>query len=262
MRQFYLETDPDHLPRPGDSVTLDRNESHHLFTVLRGGRGPELELVDGRGRRLTALPRGRDGQRARVEILTVEIDREEFREPRLVVACAVVKGRRFEWALEKAVELGAHEFLPLETDLGVVFPRPGKQERWRSLMIAALKQSGRSWLPDLTEPVSVREVLGRRPSDPVLFGAAPGEAGFSAGPVAIRTTLLEETTGDPPPTLTMLIGPEGGWSPAERSLMSGRGARPVSLGPHVLRTETAVVTGLIVLQSLREQWLAAGRGGS
>jgi len=236
-------------------VMLDRDESHHFFNVLRGGRDPELELVDGRGHRLTGLPRGRDGKLARVEILTVDAEGEEFREPRLVVACAVVKGRRFEWALEKAVELGAHEFLPLETDLGVVDPRPGKQERWRSLMIAALKQSRRSWLPVLTEPMSVREVLGRRPSDPVLFGATPDDAAVSVGPVAMRASLSGEATGDPPATLTMLIGPEGGWSPAERSLMSGSGARPVSLGPHVLRTETAAVTGLAFLQALREQWL-------
>ena len=261
MRQFYLETDPDLLPCPGDMVMLDRDESHHLFTVLRGGRDPELELVDGRGHRLTGLPRGREGKRARVEILTVETDGEEFREPRLVVACAVVKGRRFEWALEKAVESGAHEFLPLETDLGVVDPRPGKQERWRSLMIAALKQSRRSWLPILTEPMSVREVLGQRTSDPVLYGAIPDEAAVSAGPVATRTALLGETVGDPPPTLTMLIGPEGGWSPAERSLLSGSGARPVSLGPHVLRTETAAVIGLAVLQSLRGHWLTTGQEG-
>ncbi len=260
MRQFYLETEPDHLPRPGEMVLLDRDESHHLFTVLRGGRDPELELVDGRGHRLTGLDRGRDGKRARVEILTVETDGEEFREPRLVMACAVVKGRRFEWALEKAVELGAHEFLPLDTELGVVDPGPGKQGRWRSIMIAALKQSGRSWLPGLTRPMSVQDVLGLRPSDPVLFGATSDDASDSPGSVANRAGLLDETTGNPPRSLTMLIGPEGGWSATERSLMTERGARAVSLGPHVLRTETAAVTGLALLQALREQWSATGQG--
>jgi len=147
VRQFYLETDPDHLPRPGDTVTLDQAESHHLFTVLRGGRDPQLDLVDGRGHRLTGMPLGKEGKRAQVKILTCDTDAAEFLEPRLVLACAVVKGRRFEWALEKAVELGAHEILPLVTDLGVIDPRSGKQDRWRSLMIAALKQSRRSWLP-------------------------------------------------------------------------------------------------------------------
>ncbi len=253
MRQFYLETDPDHLPRTGDMVLLDRDESHHLFTVLRGGRDPELELVDGRGHRMTCRATEREGKLARLEILTVETDGEEFREPRLMIACAVVKGRRFEWVLEKAVELGAHEIQPLETDHGVIDPRQGKQERWRSLMTAALKQSGRSWLPILNEPMSVREVFARNPSDPVFFGATPDDIASTA---AIRTALLNVATGSPPPTLTMLIGPEGGWSPAELSLLSGSRARPVSLGPHVLRTETAAATGLAFLQTLRGHWLA------
>jgi 16S rRNA (uracil1498-N3)-methyltransferase len=254
VRQFYLQTDPDHLPRPGDAVTLDQAESHHLFTVLRGGRDPQLDLVDGRGLRLTGLPSGKDGKLAQVEILTCETDSEEIRAPRLVLACAVVKGRRFEWALEKAVELGAHEILPLVTELGVIDPRPGKQERWRSLMIAALKQSRRSWLPILSEPLTVNQVLQRHPDGRAYFGATAVDADDGAQPTAIGTVIAQEARTDAPATLTLLIGPEGGWSSAERSLISGRGARPVSLGPHVLRTETAAVSGLAFLQALRGQW--------
>ena len=254
MRQFYLETDPDHPPRPGDTVTLDQAESHHLFTVLRGGRDPRLDLVDGRGLRLTGSPSGREGKRAQLDILTCETDAEEFRQPRLVLACAVVKGRRFEWALEKAVELGAHEVQPLVTDLGVIDPRPGKQERWRSLMIAALKQSRRSWLPVLSEPLTVQQFLQRRPGGRTYFGATADDAGDGGHPAAFRTILDRESTGDAPATLALLVGPEGGWSAAERSLMSGHGALPVCLGPHVLRTETAAVTGLAFLQELRGHW--------
>ena len=257
MRQFFLETDPARLPRPGDTVTLDRDESHHLTTVLRGGRRSELDLVDGRGHRLTGLSAGGDRKRAQVEILTVTTDQEEFREPRLVVACAVVKGRRFEWALEKAVELGAHEVLPLETDLGVVEPGAGKQERWRTIMTAALKQSGRSWLPSLTAPLPVAAALERTAAGPVLCGATAQDARALPVPVLRWTDLLGDGS-PPPPTLTMLIGPEGGWSAAELSLMAGRGVRPVGLGPHILRTETATAAGLVVLQALRSRWAAAG----
>ncbi|MEN8005575.1 MAG: RsmE family RNA methyltransferase [Candidatus Krumholzibacteriota bacterium] len=254
MRQFFLATDPDQLPRPGDQVTLGRDESHHLSTVLRGGRDLVIELVDGRGHRMTGRPCGRDGKTARIEILTLTRDIEEFREPRLVVACAVVKGKRFEWALEKAVELGAHEFLPLETDLGVIDPRPGKQDRWRSIMTAALKQSGRSYLPFLSEPLPVKDVLARCSAGPVYFGAAPadGEALRSGAP--FWTDILDEGKEKSPSQLTVLIGPEGGWSPAELSLLSRDGTQAISMGPHVLRTETAVLTGLAILQALRDRW--------
>lgn len=255
MRQFYLATDPDHLPLPGDRVSLDRDESHHLFTVLRGGRDPELELVDGRGHRMTGLPCGREGKTALVEILSITTDEEEFREPRLALACAAVKGKRFEWALEKAVELGAHEFFPLETDHGVIEPRPGKLERWRSIMTAALKQSGRSWLPVLSDPMPVKEALSRCSAGPVYFGAAPEDEAAIAGGVPFWTGILDQDRRDRPSLLTVLIGPEGGWSPAELADFSLAGARPFSMGPHVLRTETAALTGLAILQAMRDRWL-------
>jgi 16S rRNA (uracil1498-N3)-methyltransferase len=261
LRQFYLATDPDRLPRPGDRVALDGDESHHLFTVLRGGRQPQLDLVDGRGHRLTGLPCGRRGKLAEVEILTLTTDEEEARAPLLAVACAVVKGKRFEWALEKAVELGAHEFLPLETDLGVVDPRPGKQERWRSLMTAALKQSGRSFMPALSVPLPVGDALARSRGGPVYFGAAPADGAAGAAGVPLRNEILEHGEGSPPARLTVLIGPEGGWSGAELSQLAGAGARPLDLGPHVLRTETAAVTGLAFLQVFRGCWLRGGSSG-
>lgn len=254
MRQFYLATDPDKLPLPGEQVTLDRDESHHLFTVLRGGRETALELVDGRGHRLKALPRGREGKLALVEIVSVTIDEEEFREPRLTLACAVVKGKRFEWALEKAVELGAHHFQPLETDLGVIDPRPGKRERWRTIMTAALKQSGRSWLPSLEDPLSLADVLSRDSAGPVYFGAAPRDGADLPAGIPFWTEVLDREAGQAPARLTVLIGPEGGWSPGELSQLALAGALPFSMGPHILRTETAALAGLTLLQALRSQW--------
>lgn len=258
MRQFFLETDPSHPPRPGDTVTLDRDESHHLFTVLRGGRENQLDLVDGRGLRMTGLPAAKDGKLARIKILSVEKDEQEIREPRLVLACAVVKGKRFEWALEKAVELGAHEIQPLVTDLGVIDPRPGKQERWRGVLIAALKQCGRAWLPELRRPVNLAAALERRPDDPVYCGAAPGDwPAWGESPIS-WVSLNRPSPSPLPGTLTMLVGPEGGWSPAELELMASVDRLiPVGLGPHILRTETAAVAGMTVLQTLRDRVLTA-----
>ena len=96
-------------------MTLDADESHHLSTVLRGGRDHVLDLVDGRGHAVDRQrPRAAVANCALVEILTVHRrPLKKSGEPRLVLACAVVKGKRFEWVLEKAVELGAHQILPL-----------------------------------------------------------------------------------------------------------------------------------------------------
>ncbi len=253
MRQFYLDTADISLPEPGETVALDRQESHHLFTVLRGGREAVLNLVDGRGHRLTAVAVGKENGLAQLRIETVSEDPREIRTPHLVLACAVVKGRRFEWAVEKAVELGAHRIIPLRCDHGVIDPRGGKQGRWGTLMKSALKQCGRSWLPTLDEPRTLAAALTACAGQENIFGAAPWET--PAGEVCHWTSLLAARPAELPPALGFFVGPEGGWSPAELELLS-TAARPVSLGPHVLRAETAVAAGLTALQAIRQAWLA------
>jgi len=253
LRQFYLETDPGRSPRPGDEVTLDADESRHLLTVLRGGRDLELRLTDGRGRILSARSLGEEDRLARLEILTVENDPEESATPRLVLGCAVVKGRRFEWVLEKAVELGVHRIVPLKTERGVIDPGQGRADRWKTILKSALKQSGRTLLTDLeptTEPLDLMKSAG---TGTVLLGAVPGEA--EAIP---WTDLLRPRPPLVPDSLMIMIGPEGGWTAREREGLQEGGARAVELGPHVLRTETAAVAGLAALQALRQAWRDPG----
>jgi len=253
VRQFYLDTAEAALPAPGDTVALDRDESHHLFTVLRGGRESVLNLVDGRGNRLTGVAAGKQGKLALVQIETVTADPAEARSPQLVLACAVVKGKRFEWALEKAVELGAHTIIPLRCNHGVIDPRDGKQGRWVTLMKSALKQCGRSWLPKLAPVQTVAEALSGNAGHLNLFGAAPWET--PAGEVQHWSTLLAAKPAELPANLSFFVGPEGGWSVAELELLV-TGAKPVTLGPHVLRAETAAAAGLTALQTIRQTWLA------
>ncbi len=253
MRQFFLDTAENGLPAPGDTVALDRDESHHLFTVLRGGRETTLNLIDGRGHRLTAVAAGKAGKQALVKIESVVNDADESRTPQLVLACAVVKGKRFEWALEKAVELGVHRIVPLRCKHGVIDPREGKQSRWLTMMKSAVKQCGRSWLPALHEPQTVAEALAQTTDQVILFGAAPAEL----PDVEVRhwTTLMPEKPRELPARLVFFVGPEGGWSADELELLATV-ALPVTLGPHVLRAETAAVAGLTALQTVRQNWLA------
>jgi len=259
VRHFYLDTTENGLPAVGDTVALDRDESHHLQTVLRGGRDLVLNLVDGLGHRLTAVatsewnPAGKKNQTALVRIESVADDTRETLAPRLTLACAVVKGKRFEWAVEKAVELGAHRIIPLRCDHGVIDPRAGKQSRWNALMKSALKQCGRSWLPTLEAPRTVAAALTVCSGQELFFGAAPWETPTLE--VRHWTTLLRAKPAQLPAALGVFVGPEGGWSPAELELLCAQ-ARPVSLGPHVLRAETAVVAGLTALQAVRQTWLA------
>lgn len=257
MRRFFIDLPDRRPPYLGQRAQLDREESKHLLTVLRADLGDVLPLTDGRGHDLTGELVRADKRRCEVRLTGVAAAATEVAPPRLHLACAVVKGRRFETALEKAVELGVHSITPLATERGVVAPRDGKLDRWQHLMIAALKQCGRCHLPELrrlSTPVAVLDAA----TGPAIYGAAPDDAIDQARltPPALADRLREAIDSDPtpPPEVVLLIGPEGGWSPGELRLLAVREAIPLDLGPHVLRTETAAVAGLTVLQQLRGLW--------
>lgn len=251
MRVFFLAPDQAGPPRPGARVVLDREESHHALTVLRRAERDPVALVDGEGGRFTARLADRDGKLAVLEILTSAHDESEVAAPRLCLACGVVKGRHWEWVLEKSVELGVHRLVPLLTEHGVVEPREGRRERWLAVMRAALKQSHRAWLPELDEPATLAAFLKERPAGPLWFGAVPDERlAEPAEPAAPAAAAW----------LTAAVGPEGGWSSAERAALLGSGAEVLDLGPHVLRTETAAAASLVVLQGLRRRALLDSGG--
>ncbi len=274
MHQFLLDRDPRRAPPvAGDTILLSAAESHHLTQVLRAVRGRPLRLTDGRGRLFAGEYAGQAGHRARVVLQAAWDDPEEQDGPRLALACSVVKGRRFEWVLEKAVELGVHRIWPLRTRRGVVVPGRGRQERWHGLLQAALKQSGRSWLPRLEPAVAVADLLSELRGSSLLYGdcdppaAAQTAAGVDAdagGQQPARPALDWLLAAGPPvagaaeaPTwLVWAVGPEGGWDEPERRQLAAAG-RALSLGPHRLRTETAAVAGLALLQLLRSAWRSA-----
>ncbi|MBK6900288.1 MAG: RsmE family RNA methyltransferase [bacterium] len=266
MHTYHLELPAGApLPGPGDEVRLDAEESHHLLHVMRARAGDALRLVDGRAGVVEAEYVGADGRRARARVRASRRDDAELARPRLVLACGVTKGKRFESTLEQAVELGAHEIVPLLTARGEVLPGDGRRERWRTLLRTAGKQSGRSWTPDLAEPAPPAALLAARPGARFFTGAARdrargwrddgdgrcGPASLLAAAAAADADLLAADE------LVWCVGPEGGWEDAELALLAAAG-RTLRLGPHRLRTGTAALAGLALLAAVREMIVEAG----
>ncbi|QDT38767.1 RsmE family RNA methyltransferase [Stratiformator vulcanicus] len=206
-------------------IRLDKGESQHFATVMRGTVGSTVQLFDGTGRE--AFGNVTDVSKKSVRILVESVQLTEQPEPRLTLAVAPPKGDRFRWLIEKATELGVARVIPLITERSVVDPRDSKLERLRQNVIAACKQSGRSRLMVIDRPIALPKLLKQASEEQIVLLDPHG----STDPVGIKETS----------TTTAFIGPEGGFSDEELKLFEELEATKIRLGSHILRTETAAI---------------------
>jgi 16S rRNA (uracil1498-N3)-methyltransferase len=237
---FLVDSLPD-----GERVTLAGPEGHHAATVQRLRVGEQLLLGDGRGGIATALVTGTG--RSTLELDITERRRDPLPAPRLVVVQGIGKGDRSELAVQAMTEVGVDEIVPWPAARSVVRWRGERGERaWqRWLLIAreAAKQSRRSWLPVVSEPAATAAVAER------LRAAAGG--------VVLHEEAEQRLSAVPLPAggdLVVVVGPEGGVAPAELTAFEEAGAVPVRLGPTILRTSTAGVAALAVLNTRLRRW--------
>ena len=226
-----------------DAFTLGRDASRHLQTVLRVKPGDRVTLFDGQGRTRPAVitSAGKSG-------LALAAETPLRRHPRpacgVTLFACVSKGKRMDWTVEKAVELGVARIVPVISGRTVV--RLGaedgdaKTDRWLRVAEEAARQCGAAWLPELAHPVLFQDSLPRVAQAAPVFVAA-----LTPAAVPLRAALAAHSA--PPPQAGWFVGPEGDFTPAELDALLGAGAVPVSLGPQVLRAETACLYGLCAL---------------
>ncbi len=230
MERFFV--DPGVVK--GDTADLDRQLLHRLRHVLRLRPGDRVILLDGRGVEYDAVLEEAPGAALRASIIS---RREESVEPdvRLALYQSIVKGDRFDWVLEKGTELGVAKFVPLVSGRGVVRPREGRverMERWQRIVREAAEQCGRSRLPEVAPAMSLDDALAS--AEGLLLLPWEGEQETS-----LRQVLRQALEGQKPKAVSLFIGPEGGFAPHEVQQAVQRGARTVSLGRRILRSETA-----------------------
>jgi 16S rRNA (uracil1498-N3)-methyltransferase len=218
----------------GQRVSLDESEVHHL-RVRRAKNREAIEVLDGAGLVGTG-ELVRVGSSWMVDILTAE---RQSKTPDLTLVVAAGDRERFSWMAEKAVELGVTRIIPLETErtAGVgTRLRPAHLEKLRRLVLEATKQCGTAWVPSIEPPVKLSD--------------------FARLPMSGRGWLADRA-GEPPPAaldgkpLAAVIGPEGGFTDAEREALIAAGYRPTTLSSNTLRFETAALSAAAAATTAR-----------
>ncbi len=254
------------LPKPHRPVTLAETEANHAVRVLRLKDGDSVEAIDGQGHSAPAILRIKGGM-PRLEVPATDtpnrapdVQLSTAITP-LTLEIAVLKGDAMEWVVEKCVELGVSSLQPLVTAHTVVqIKSKGPevfQERWQKIADQALKQCGRLNKLEVTHPRTLEEILVESPSSPQAprFWCDEG-ARVSAPELG---SIGWDTNIDS--TARLLIGPEGGWSTQERELLTQSQCTRISLGPLVLRAETAALYGVSLLTSAYRSLLLTKKHG-
>lgn len=220
------------------AVELDARQANYLGNVLRLKEGAELLLFDGRSGEW--LARIADAGKKRMALSVERRTREPETVPDAWLAFAPVKRAQTDWLVEKATELGAARLIPVMTRRTVA--ERVRLDRLEAIAIEAAEQCGRTLLPEIAEPVTLDRFLGDSEPDRALYfadegGGEPAVKAFKPGPALI------------------LVGPEGGFAEDERAtIRAAANAVPISLGPRILRAETAALAALAAYMAVAGDW--------
>jgi 16S rRNA (uracil1498-N3)-methyltransferase len=227
--------------KSGAQVALPSAGGYHVARVLRMREGAPLRVFDGNGSEFQAEIVRVEGDAVTVELSTQSNTAAES-PLRINLIQGISRGERMDWTLQKATELGVSAIAPVMTSRSVVRLDSKQIEKkhahWRAIVIGACEQCGRSRLPTVSAAMSLRDYFANVRKDGMRLVLSPAAPGSLAGIASL------------PSKVDLLIGPEGGLEDDELVAAQKAGFMPVRLGPRVLRTETAAVVALSVMQAL------------
>jgi 16S rRNA (uracil1498-N3)-methyltransferase len=248
-----------------ESVSLRDEAAEHLGRVLRAEPGQLYELSDGHCVWLARVERVAVSKRGPSRIDFALVEPIEAAEPalRIELLISIVKFDRFEWCLEKATELGVSEIVPLaaaRTDKALIAAAAKRHERWKRIILESAQQSRRLRPPVLhaalppdkafaQSSASLKVLLSERPEAKSLRRALDQNSpSVAQALLPVRLSSQAEDKAPATPTTSLAVGPEGGWTDDEIATAAATGFLEASLGENILRTETAVIASLAVLQ--------------
>lgn len=234
MHRFYARPENIH----GTGVMLDLGETRHLRDVLRLRKGDTVRVFDGEGRELTCEIAEIGKKQTNLHLIEETAPPSPESSLRLTLAAAMLKGEKFDTVVQKAVELGVSRLVPLGTIRCAVKSGDSttRLDRWRKIMLEALKQSGRATLMEISAPIEFRKFLASHKKGDgrfVLFSERGGS----------RLPTVGQSKG-----ITAVVGPEGGWEDSELEAARAASVEIVTLGGRILRAETAAIAIAAILQ--------------
>ena len=221
----------------GGLAELSGDDARHLTRVLRAEAGQRYEISDGQAAYLAEIAEARC---QRVVFRVIEPIASAPPSVEIALCAALVKFDRFEWTIEKATELGVEAILPVEaarSEKGLLEASRKRAARWERIARESSQQSRRVAAPRILEAVRFEHALAR----------AAGHRYFleeTEAPPLLRALPAQTAAGE---SVALLVGPEGGWTDAERAQAAAAGWQPAGLGPLVLRAETAAIAALAVI---------------
>jgi 16S rRNA (uracil1498-N3)-methyltransferase len=239
MPRFYI---PPHSWNP-DLLVLDPGETHHALDVLRMKAGDRATVFNGQGAEATVELA--TVEKGKIALRKIAVGKSAPLQCALTLGQAIPKGKNMDLIVEKATELGAAAIVPLLSERTVVRAEEGealvKRDKWQRVAIEAAKQCGQNWVPAVAKPQTPKEFFqaGEKFDLMLIASLQPDSRGLKE--------VLAELEGKKLGRVLILVGPEGDFTPAEINLAKNAGCRPITLGPIILRTETAAIYCLSVL---------------
>ena len=227
---FTFHAPPERFTESG--IVLTGDEYRHATRAARVAVGDRIAVTDGCGRRVEARIDTIDAE-SLTAVETADLSGLGESTRIVTLALALIQPRRFEQAVEQCTEIGVRRFVPLIAERCEVRPERIRRDRLESIVLSAAKQAGRSWLPEVGDPVSAADAAAEIGGTAFL---CTGDAGRSL--VSAAAALA------PDAPVTVIVGPEGDFTPEERDRFLAAGAEPVSLGGLVLRSETAAAVAV------------------
>ncbi|MFL6591504.1 MAG: 16S rRNA (uracil(1498)-N(3))-methyltransferase [Luteimonas sp.] len=226
----------------GTRLRLPESAATHLVRVLRADAGDACVLFNGDGRDYSARVVTAGKRETLVEIVDGrDVDNES--PLRLTLLQSLARGEKMDLVLQKGTELGVAAFVPVASERSEVRLEGERVDKrvghWRNVVVAACEQSGRARVPDVAAPMPLAQAVAALDSGCRRLLLDPGGA-RAVGALGLS----------PAAEVVLAIGPEGGWSPRDRAALAQAGFEGVRLGPRILRTETAGIAAIAVLQAL------------